>query len=148
MAGEIISGRLTDGGHELQQRVYFEDTDFSGRVYHARYLHFMERGRSDFLRLIGVRHRELADKGLSFAVSHMEIDFRRAASIDDVVTVHTKLKEMTGARIVLDQSVLRESEVLVHASVTVALVSAAGRAVRLPPRVCAAFAASGSSSDR
>lgn len=148
MADETISGRLTANGHELQQRVYFEDTDFSGRVYHARYLHFMERGRSDLLRLIGLRHRELATQGLSFAVSHMEIDFRKAASIDDVVTVHTELKEATGARIVLDQSVLRESEVLVRATVTVALVGATGRAVRLPPTVRAAFTAIGASSNR
>jgi acyl-CoA thioester hydrolase len=148
MAEETISGRLTADGHELQQRVYFEDTDFSGRVYHSRYLHLMERGRSDFLRLLGVRHRELATEGLSFTVSHMEIDFRKAASIDDVVTIHTKLKEATGARIVLDQSVLRESEVLVRATVTVALVGDAGGAVRLPPRVRDAFAAIGSSSNR
>ena len=60
---DAIAGRLIDGGHELIQRVYFEDTDFSGRVYHARYLHFMERGRSDYLRLLGVHHRELAAEG-------------------------------------------------------------------------------------
>ena len=78
----------------------------------------------------------------------MEIDFRKAASIDDVVTVHTELKEATGARIVLGQSVLRESEVLVRATVTVALVGATGRAVRLPPTVRAAFTAIGASSNR
>ncbi len=61
---EGLAGRLTEAGHELVQRVYFEDTDFSGRVYHARYLHFMERGRSDFLRLLGIHHRELAAEGL------------------------------------------------------------------------------------
>jgi len=86
MAGEIISGRLTDGGHELQQRVYFEDTDFSGRVYHARYLHFMERGRSDYLRLLGIHHRALAADGLAFAVRHLEIDFLEPAGIDDDLT--------------------------------------------------------------
>ena len=79
-----LAGRLTDAGHELLQRVYFEDTDFSGRVYHARYLHFMERGRSDYLRLLGVHHRSLAKEGLGFAVSRMEIEFLRAATIDDV----------------------------------------------------------------
>ena len=84
-----IAGRLTDGGHELRQRVYFEDTDFSGRVYHARYLQFLERGRSDYLRLLGIHHRELAEDGLSFAVSRMEIDFRRPATIDDLLTIGT-----------------------------------------------------------
>jgi acyl-CoA thioester hydrolase len=148
MADETISGRMTAGGHELLQRVYFEDTDFSGRVYHARYLHFMERGRSDFLRLMGLRHRVLAAENLSFAVSHMEIEFRKAASIDDVVTVRTALREMTGARIVLEQSVMRESDVLTRATVTVALVGAAGRAVRLPPKVQAALADAGRASER
>ena len=140
MSDEDISGRLTVAGHELKQRVYFEDTDFSGRVYHARYLHFMERGRSDFLRLSGLHHRELAAEGLSFAVSHMEIDFRRPASIDDVITVNTVTTRITGVRIELMQEVVRGGEVLVAATVTVALVGPTGRAVRLPPNVQAAFA--------
>jgi acyl-CoA thioester hydrolase len=130
-----IAGRLTDTGHELRQRVYFEDTDFSGRVYHARYLHFMERARSDYLRLLGVHHRELAQQGLAFAVRHMEIDFLKPASIDDVVTVDTTPLETRGARVVLAQEVLRGAEHLIRARVTVALVGSAGRAVRLPPEV-------------
>ena len=89
------------GGHELLQRVYFEDTDFSGRVYHARYLHFMERGRSDYLRLLGIHHRELAAEGLAFAVRRMEIDFLRPAAIDDVLTIRTAALGVGGARIVL-----------------------------------------------
>jgi acyl-CoA thioester hydrolase len=136
-----ISGRLTPGGHELQQRVYFEDTDFSGRVYHARYLHFMERGRSDYLRLLGIHHRELAAEGLSFAVSHMAIDFLKAAGIDDVLTIRTTLREATGARIVLEQHVSRGDERLIAATVTVALLGPKGRAVRLPANLQAAFAA-------
>jgi acyl-CoA thioester hydrolase len=135
-----ISGRLTPYGHELQQRVYFEDTDFSCRVYHARYLHFMERGRSDYLRLLGIHHRELAAEGLSFAVSHMEIDFLKAAGIDDVVTVRTATRQITGARIVLTQEILRGEERLIKAIVTVALLGEKGRAVRLPANVRAAFA--------
>jgi len=140
-----ISGRLTPTGHELLQRVYFEDTDFSGRVYHARYLHFMERGRSDYLRLLGIHHRELAAEGLSFAVSHMEISFLKAAEIDDVVTVKTSARETSGARILLDQEILREGERLVGASVTVALLGPKGRAVRLPTAIRAAFGAGGRS---
>jgi acyl-CoA thioester hydrolase len=132
---ENIAGRLTDGGHELRQRVYFEDTDFSGRVYHARYLHFMERGRSDYLRLLGVHHRELAQEGLAFAVRHMEIDFLKPASIDEIVTVWTEPVEARGARVVLAQDVHRDDEHLIRARVTVALVGANGRAVRLPPEI-------------
>ena len=124
-----------DGGHELRQRVYFEDTDFSGRVYHARYLQFMERGRSDYLRLLGIHHRELAEDGLSFAVSRMEIDFRRPATIDDVLTIGTAASAVTGARIVLRQTIFRGDEPLVEAAVTVALVGAGGRPLRLPERI-------------
>ncbi len=137
---ETIAGRLTGTGHELVQRVYFEDTDFSGRVYHARYLHFMERGRSDFLRLLGVHHRALASEGLAFAVRHMEIDFLKPASIDEIVTVRTTPIEARGARVVLAQNVLRAGDHLIRARVTVALVDAKGRAVRLPPEIREALA--------
>ena len=130
-----IAGQLTATGHELTQRVYFEDTDFSGRIYHARYLHFMERGRSDYLRLLGVHHRPLAEDGLAFAVRHMEIDFLKAASIDDVLTVRTTPSDVRGARVVLAQEVLKGDEVLIAASVTVALVGASGRPERLPPAI-------------
>src|SRR5688572_1479245 len=120
--GDLIAGRLTRRGHELLQRVYFEDTDFSGRVYHARYLHFMERGRSVYLRLLGIHHRALAEDGLAFAVRHMEIDFLRPAAIDDILTIRTETAAVGGARVELSQTVLRGEERLLAASVTVALV--------------------------
>ena len=132
---DAIAGRLRDGGHELRQRVYFEDTDFSGRVYHARYLQFLERGRSDYLRLLGIHHRALAADGLSFAVSRMEIDFRRSATIDDLLTIGTETRAVTGARIVLRQTIFRDAEPLVEAAVTVALVGAGGRPLRLPRQI-------------
>jgi acyl-CoA thioester hydrolase len=134
-----IAGRLTGSGHELLQRVYFEDTDFSGRVYHARYLQFMERGRSDYLRLLGVHHRALAAEGLAFVVRHMEIDFMKPASIDDVLAIRTATLEARGARIVLTQDVLRGEERLIASVVTVALIGANGRAQRLPHELRAAF---------
>jgi acyl-CoA thioester hydrolase len=137
-----IAGRLTADGHELLQRVYFEDTDFSGRVYHARYLHFMERGRSDFLRLLGIGHRELATEGRAFAVRRMEIDFLRPASIDDILLVRTKSLGISGARIRLAQEVLRDDERLVAAGVIVALIGRSGRPERLSPELRNAFAAS------
>ena len=123
-----ISGRLTPAGHELVQRVYFEDTDFSGRVYHARYLHFMERGRSDYLRLLGIHHGELAKDGLAFAVRRMEIDFIRPAAIDDVLTIFTAPETIAGARIVLAQEIRRDAERLVAAQCH----RGAGRAGRPP----------------
>jgi acyl-CoA thioester hydrolase len=135
-----IGGRLTPDGHELLQRVYFEDTDFSGRVYHARYLHFMERGRSDYLRLLGIHHRELARDGLAFAVRRMIIDFLRPASIDDILLVRTRTLDVSGARIRLDQQLLRGDELLVAAEVTVALIGRSGRPERLSAELRAAFA--------
>jgi len=134
-----LSGRPTESGHELIQRVYFEDTDFSGRVYHARYLHFMERGRSDYLRLLGIHHRELAAEGLAFAVRRLEIDFLKPATIDDVLAIRTTPGVVGGARIELDQEILRGDDRLVSARVVVALTGKAGRAVRLPAPIRAAF---------
>jgi len=138
-APHALSGRLTPGGHELTQRVYFEDTDFSGRVYHARYLHFLERGRSDYLRLLGIGHRELGADGHAFAVRRLEIEFLRPASIDDVLTIASRVLSVGGARIVLAQDIGRGSDKLVEAVVTVALVGKAGRAVRLPVQIRDAF---------
>src|SRR5688500_6371471 len=134
-----LAGRLIGAGHELLQRVYFEDTDFSGRVYHARYLHFMERGRSDYLRLLGVHHATLAAQGLAFAVRHMAIDFLKGASIDDLLTIRTAPSAVSGARIVLDQSVSGDDRMLVSARVTIALIGGRGRAIRLPPAIRQAF---------
>ena len=138
---DSLAGRLTAGGHELRQRVYFEDTDFSGRVYHARYLQFLERGRSDYLRLLGVHHRELAAAGLAFAVRRVEIDFLRPAQIDDVLLVTTRALVVRGARIILDQAISIRGESLLQAAVTVAMIGPAQRAVRLPTAVREAFAA-------
>jgi acyl-CoA thioester hydrolase len=134
-----LAGTLNDAGHELIQRVYFEDTDFSGRVYHARYLHFMERGRSDYLRLLGIHHQALAADGFAFAVRRMEIDFLRPAAIDDVLAIRSRALEVGGARLVLGQEVRRGDQLLVSANVTVALIGPGGRVVRLPGAVRAAL---------
>lgn len=134
-----LSGRLIEGGHRLDVRVYFEDTDFSGVVYHARYLHFLERGRTDYLRLHGIGHRELMDgafgEPMAFAVRRMEIEFLRPARIDDVLSVETRTAFLGGARVVLDQRILRGDEVLVEAKVKVAVISPDGRPRRMPGAV-------------
>jgi acyl-CoA thioester hydrolase len=131
-----IAGRLVPGGHVLPVRIYFEDTDFSGVVYHGSYIRFMERGRSDFVRLIGVGHTEL-HKGehgepLAFAVRRIHVDFLKPARIDDLLEVETRVLDLGGARIVLRQTVRRENETLVDAEVTVVLVNHQGRARRIP----------------
>lgn len=129
-----LAGRLAGDGHRLAVRVYFEDTDFSGVVYHASYLRFMERGRSDFLRLIGIHHRELAagEESLAFAVRAMDLVFHKPARIDDVVEVVTQLTGIEGVRILLRQEVRLAEVVLVEARVTAVLLNAAGKPRRLP----------------
>jgi acyl-CoA thioester hydrolase len=124
--------------HRIEVRVYYEDTDFSGAVYHAAYLHFFERGRTEFLRAEGIHHSELIEQGLAFAVRAMEIEFLRAAAIDDLLTVDTAVIEVSGARLVLDQSIERGDELVARARVTVVAVKG-GRAARLPKAVLAAF---------
>lgn len=121
------------GPHLLPVRVYYEDTDFSGVVYHASYLRFMERGRTELLRDLGVAHSELfeGDVPLALAVRRMGIDFLRAAVMDDELVVETTPVIVRGASMELSQRVLRAGEVLVTAEVTVACVGG-GRARRIP----------------
>lgn len=123
-------------------RVYYEDTDFSGNVYHGSYVKFLERGRTEWLRSKGVHHFELAEQGLAFAVRHMEIDFERAAHIDDELVVTTDVVSASGARIVLDQTIMRDGELLARAKVTIAVINAAGRATRLPKALRDLFSSS------
>ncbi len=136
-----LAGQLTATGHELRQRVYFEDTDFSGLVYHARYLHFLERGRSDYMRLLGVHHSKLAADGLVFAVKTITLEFKKPARIDDVLTIATEPEVIGGARIRLRQAIARGGTILVTAAVEVTLVNAGGKPQRLPLAVRAAFEA-------
>lgn len=124
---------MDEAGHALPVRVYYEDTDFSGFVYHASYLRFMERGRTELLRgLAGDQsnlHREA--KGLVFVVRRMKIDFLKPAYMDDQLIVRTTTRELRGASMTLSQDVRRGEEILVAAEVRVACVRD-GRAVRLP----------------
>jgi acyl-CoA thioester hydrolase len=132
-----LDGEIRDGRHRQPVRVYYEDTDFSGVVYHASYLRFMERGRTNYLRLIGADHRALFEAtekeapGFAFVVRQMTIDFRRPARMDDVLEVVTEPAEVKGASVVLAQRVMRGDELLVEASVQVAFVSG-GRARPIP----------------
>jgi acyl-CoA thioester hydrolase len=131
----LIAGELTAGGHRLVQRVYYEDTDFSGLVYHARYLHFLERGRTDYLRCLGVEQRELVnadEEGLVFVVHRMEIDFKGPARMDDMLTIHTVTEKAGGAKMVLSQEIRRGDTLLIAAKVIIAVINAKGRPRRLP----------------
>lgn len=134
--GDMLAGELTSFGHRLTARVYYADTDFSGVVYHARYLEFLERGRTDYLRLTGIHHSQLAEGKLGepivWIVRRMEIDFRRPARIDDVLTIETRSISLAGARVTLGQEILREGELLVEAKVEAAIVNGEGKPRRLP----------------
>ncbi|MGN6766532.1 MAG: tol-pal system-associated acyl-CoA thioesterase [Rhizobiaceae bacterium] len=131
-----LTGELTPTGHRLLARVYFADTDFSGVVYHARYLEFFERGRSDFLRLAGVHHTELADgkhgEKMVWVVRRMEIVFHAPARIDDILTIDTKTVNVSGARIFMEQRIRRGDTALVDAKVEAAIIGESGRPRRFP----------------
>jgi acyl-CoA thioester hydrolase len=132
-----LAGEFRDGRHVLTVRVYYEDTDFTGLVYHASYLRFMERGRTDFLRLIGADQRALFEEtaqeapGFHFVVRSMAIEFLRPARMDDLLEILTQTEEVKGASMTLRQHVMRGGEVLVDATVRVAFVSG-GKARRIP----------------
>ncbi len=132
-----LDGEIRDGRHFLPVRVYYEDTDFSGVVYHASYLRFMERGRTNYLRLLGADQRGLFEAvereapGFAFVVRSMTIDFRKPARMDDVLEVATAPLEVKGASVVLHQIVARGEDTLVEATVQVAFVSG-GRARPIP----------------
>ena len=127
-----LSGTIKDGVHRLNIRIYYEDTDHSGRVYHANYLKFCERGRSETLKCAGIFHMDLAAQDLFFIVRHMDCDFVGAGLIDDVLSVDTRLHHPGRAKFVLDQTVMRGADVLFAARVTLAMVNAQGRPQRIP----------------
>jgi acyl-CoA thioester hydrolase len=132
-----LDGEVRDGRHHMQVRVYYEDTDFSGIVYHANYLRFMERGRTNHLRLMGADQHTLFTEeekerpGVAFVVRSMEIDFLKPARMDDVLDVVTWPVAVKGASIILAQEVRRSGDVLVKAHVRVACISE-GRAQPIP----------------
>ena len=128
--------------HTHPLRVYYEDTDAGGIVYHANYLKFCERARSEWVRGLGIDQRALkAERGLIIVVRRMEVDFLRPALYDDALTVTTRLRILGGARIELDQSVLRGPDTLFTAAVTLVCVGPDGRAARLPDDLRAALQA-------
>ena len=123
--------------HRFSVRVYYEDTDFSGNVYHSAYLHFFERARTEFLRSLGVHHSELIREGVAFAVRSMAIEFDAAAHIDDLLEVETRVESLTPARLQLDQRITRDGAVITRAKVLVVAINAAGRPARMPKPILA-----------
>lgn len=122
-------GRFDGRDHLLPVRVYYEDTDFTGVVYHANYVRYFERGRSDFLRAIGIGHAQLLDDDapLAFVVAEMKLTFVRPARIDDALVVRTRYEAIRGPRLLISQTIERDDEVMCRADVTAVCIHLDGR---------------------
>lgn len=125
--------------HWIEIRVYYEDTDFTGMVYHANYLRFFERGRSDFLRDAGVSHQDLLDRAdpAAFTLTHIEVDYKRAARVDDLLSVRTRCVGLKGARMLFQQTCLRGEDVIAEGRITAVIIHPDGRPRRPMPDVMA-----------
>ncbi len=127
--------------HHLPIRVYYEDTDLAGIVYYANYLKFIERGRSEWLRELGIDQGALKQQGVVFAVRRVEADYLSPARFDDLLQVETALQALRPARIVLDQRVIRDGQELFRAQVTIACMADSGRPAPVPEEVAAVLRA-------
>ncbi|MCK6452261.1 MAG: tol-pal system-associated acyl-CoA thioesterase [Alphaproteobacteria bacterium] len=152
MAEPRTAERRTDGAqaaggtgadvHVFPLRVYYEDTDAGGVVYHANYLRFAERARSEMLRAAGVTNVELmAREGLAFTIRRCEVDFLKPARLDDVLEVHTRVLALKGARVEAEQVVRRDGDDLARLKLEIACIDRAGRPARLPAVLTGALAA-------
>jgi len=131
------AGELHGREHRLDVRIYYEDTDFTGVVYHGAYVRFLERGRSDFLRCIGISHADLmaGEAPTAFSIIRLAIDFRRAARIDDALVVRTTCHRASGARLFFRQSITRDEALIAEAQVEAVCIDPAGGAKRPPKRL-------------
>ncbi|WP_196260516.1 YbgC/FadM family acyl-CoA thioesterase [Pelagibacterium limicola] len=139
----VFGGELgEDGAHRFPVRVYFEDTDFSTNVYHAAYLKFFERARTEYLRAHGIHHAQMAKDGLAFAVREITVSYDKPAHIDDLLEIETRMAEATGARFVLDQTISLDGMVIARARVVAVLMNERGRPMRLPKALLALLSGS------
>ena len=132
-----LAGRIIGTRHVLPVRIYSEDTDAGGVVYHARYVAFCERARSDCLRLLGIHQSAFED--VNFVVRRMTCDFLLPARLDDLLEIETRFVEMAGARIEIAQEVMLNGNTVFRAAVTVVLVDGRGRPKRLPENMAESF---------
>lgn len=134
LALEPTAGAFDGRIHVLPVRVYYEDTDFTGLVYHGNYVRFFERGRSDFLRMVSVGHAELldGDDPIAFVITAMNLRFRAAARIDDALAVRTTYDAVKGPRLIIRQSITRGDQLLTEADVEAACIDLKGRPRRPP----------------
>jgi acyl-CoA thioester hydrolase len=134
-------GWLEGREHVLPVRIYYEDTDFTGVVYHANYLRYFERGRSDFLRLAGVSHQALLERNdpAAFTITNIAVAFKRAARVDDALTVRTTYDAIKGPRLLISQRIFRGGDLIATADVEAACIGLDGRARRPPPGLAEAL---------
>jgi acyl-CoA thioester hydrolase len=136
-----MSGHFSDGVHVLPLRIYYEDTDAVGIVYYANWLRFLERGRTELLRLLGQEHSALRDeRGVNWVVRRCTIDYLKPARLDETIEVVTSCGELRGASLDMIQQARRGAEILVRAEIVVACMGAGGRPVRLPQHLRTALA--------
>jgi acyl-CoA thioester hydrolase len=140
-AQQPTMGWLEGREHVLPVRIYYEDTDFTGVVYHGGYVRFFERGRTDFLRVAGIGHAALLQRPdpLAFTVTKLAIEFRRAARIDDALQVRTRYQAVRGPRLFVAQRILRGEELIAEAEVVAACIDPSGRARRPPADLVSAL---------
>lgn len=121
--------------HQFKVRVYYEDTDMGGVVYHANYLRYIERARSDWVRQLGNDQNAMRDAGIVWVVRKIEAEYLAAAKFDDLLDIETEMVSLTGVRLKMSQVVKRGDEVIFTASVTAVCMNAQGRPVRLPAEI-------------
>ena len=129
MTDQPTAGRFEGRDHLLPVRVYYEDTDFTGLVYHANYVRYFERGRSDFLRLVGIGHAQLLDQDspMAFVIAELVLTFLKPARIDDALVVRTRYQRIKGPRLIISQTVERGAEILCRAEVVAVCIHLDGR---------------------
>ncbi|WP_259782783.1 tol-pal system-associated acyl-CoA thioesterase [Aestuariispira ectoiniformans] len=128
---------MLDGSvHNFATRIYYEDTDAGGIVYYANYLKFAERARTEMLRDLGYDHSRMTrDHGLMFAVRRCEADYRRPARLDDLLTIRTRVSDLRGASMAMEQQIMRDDELLVTVKVKLACIDQDGRPGRIPAEI-------------
>jgi acyl-CoA thioester hydrolase len=136
MTEPCLSGLMVDGVHHFPLRVYYADTDAGGIVYHATYLDFAERARTEMMRLFGLDQVQLQkDHGLLFAVRSCEIDYRRPARLDDLLEIRSSVTHLGGASLHVSQSIWRGAEELVRLVIRLVCMHFNGRAMRIPAAI-------------
>jgi acyl-CoA thioester hydrolase len=134
------TGRIEDGHHILPLRIYYEDTDAQGIVYYANWLRFLERGRTELLRMLGLEHSALrAESGINWVVRRCTIDYLKPARLDETIDIVTGCGEMRGASLDMIQEARRGEELLVRAELLVACMNDSGRPARVPSQARAAL---------